>query len=330
MQSFRGFRVHNEGGTVTARYDTLTLDDLDPGNVVIRATHSDVNFKDALAATGKGRIMKRFPMVAGIDVAGRVHSSEDSRFAPGDEVAVVGCGLGEEHDGGYAEFVRVSGDWIVPLPAALSLGESMAIGTAGFTAAMGIHQMEHNGLSPDEGSVLVSGATGGVGSMAINMLSRRGYQVVALSGKRDSETYLRELGATEVLWTDELDMGTRPLEKALWGGAVDNLGGDVLAWLTRTVKPFCSIASIGLASGVKLETTVMPFILRGVNLLGINSSYCPVALRRTVWGRLGSDLKPSKLSAITTREVDFDKLAGVFEDYIARRVIGRTIVKISD
>jgi len=330
MDSFRAFRVHNDDGTITARFDALTLDQLDPGDVVIRATHSDVNFKDALAATGKGRIMKRFPMVAGIDVAGRVHTSEDPRFAPGDQVAVVGCGMGEEHDGGYAELVRVSGDWIVPLPETISLWDSMAIGTAGFTAAMGVHQMEHNGLTPESGPVLVNGATGGVGSIAINMLAGLGYQVVALSGKRGAESYLRDLGASEILWADELDTGSRPLEKALWAGAVDNLGGEVLAWLTRTVMPFGSIASIGLASSFKLQTTVMPFILRGVNLLGINSSYCPVALRRTVWDRLGSDLKPSKLDEIVAREVCFDELPGVFDDFMERRVTGRTVVKIAD
>ncbi len=328
MERFSAYRVHNDAGTIESRFDQLEIDDLAAGDVVIRAAFSDVNYKDALAATGAGKIMKRYPLVAGIDVAGRVAHSDDPRFKPGDEVAVVGCGLGEEHDGGYSQIVRVPGDWVVPLPRGLSLRESMAIGTAGFTAAMGIQQMEHNGLSPGKGPVLVNGATGGVGSLAINMLAALGYHVVALTGKRQSGGYLQELGATEVMWLDELEFGTRPLEKAQWAGAVDSLGGAPLAWLTRTVMPYGSIAAIGLASGFNLNTTVMPFILRGVNLLGINSTYCPMPLRDRVWQRLATDLKPPKLTEIVTRTVTFEGLPQVFDDYIGRRVTGRTVVEI--
>ncbi|HXH03014.1 MAG TPA: oxidoreductase [Candidatus Competibacteraceae bacterium] len=330
MSTYRAYRCHSEDGKVHARFDELPLEAPAAGEVVIRSAWSDINYKDALACTGAGKIMKRFPLTAGIDVAGHVHASADPRFKEGDAVLVVGCGLGEEYDGGYAEYVRAQGDWLVPLPAGLSLREAMAIGTAGFTAALAVVRMEDNGLQPELGPVLVTGATGGVGSLAIDMLAGRGYEVVALSGKRDAEGYLKGLGAARVLWRDELEMGTRPLEKALWAGAVDNLGGAVLAWLTRTVKPFCSIAAIGLAASPELHTTVMPFILRGVSLLGINSSYTPRPLRERAWARLAGDLKPRHLATITNREVPLAALPGVFEDYLRAQVLGRTVVRIGD
>ncbi len=328
--SYRAYRCHSadNGKTVTAQFDQLELAELQPGQVRIRAQWSTINYKDALACTGAGRIMKRFPLTAGIDVAGVVAASADPRFSVGADVLVVGCGLGEEHDGGYADYCTVHGDWIVALPAGLSTREAMAIGTAGFTAAMGIVRMEDNGLAPEQGPVLVNGATGGVGSLAVDMLAGLGYQVTALSGKRSSEDYLKHIGAAQVLWRDELQLGQRPLETALWAGAVDNLGGEALAWLTRTVQPCGSIASIGLAAGHTLNTTVMPFILRGVNLLGINSTYCPVALRERVWTRLAGDLKPRHLDKITSREVSLEQLPGVFGEYLQAQVAGRTVVKI--
>lgn len=330
MQSFRAFRIYEEDGEVKPRLETTELDTLSEGNVVIRAAWSDVNYKDALAATGKGRILKRFPLIGGIDVAGHVSSSGDARFTEGDPVLVAGCGLSEEHDGGYSEYVRVPGDWVVPLPEGLTLRDSMAIGTAGFTAGIAVDRMQHNGQTPDLGAILVNGATGGVGSFAIDMFAGLGYQVTAFTGKRDADDYLKTLGASEICYRGEVEMGTRPLEKTLWGGAVDSVGGDQLGWLTRTVAQGGNIASIGLAGGFKLETTVMPFILRGVNLLGINSVYIGKEIRERVWKRLGKDLRPRHMDAIVTRTVDLDDLPGVFDSYVDGQNTGRTLVKIAD
>ncbi len=329
MASFRAYRLHEQDGESRGRLETIELESLSAGDVVIRAVWSDVNYKDALAGTGKGRIAKRFPLVGGIDVAGHVHASDDARFKEGDAVLVAGCGLSEDHDGGYAEYVRVPGDWVVPLPDGLSLRESMAIGTAGFTAGIAVDRMQHNGQRPDGGPILVNGATGGVGSYAIDMFAGLGYQVTAFTGKHDADGYLKTLGAGDICYRGEVEMGTRPLEKALWGGAVDSVGGDELGWLTRTVKPGGNIASIGLAGGFTLNTTVMPFILRGVNLLGINSVYIPAETRDRVWHRLGTDLRPRHFDDIVTRTVDLDGLADVFDDYVAGKNTGRTLVRIS-
>ena len=330
MESFRAYRIHEQDGGVQGRLESIDLDSLSPGEVVIRAVWSDVNYKDALAGTGKGRILKRFPLVGGIDVAGYVHSSDDSRFSEGDAVLVAGCGMSEDHDGGYAEYTRVPGDWVVALPEGLSLRESMAIGTAGFTAGIAIDRMQHNGQRPDGGPILVNGATGGVGGYAIDMFAGLEFQVTAFTGKHDADDYLRTLGATDICYRGEVEMGTRALEKALWGGAVDSVGGDELGWLTRTVRPCGNIASIGLAGGTSLNTTVMPFILRGVNLLGINSVYIPTDVRDRVWQRLGTDLRPRHFDQIVTRTVDLDALPGVFDDYVTGKNTGRTLVKISE
>jgi acrylyl-CoA reductase (NADPH) len=328
MEPFRAYRVHEEGGKSRGRLETIRLEDLSEGEVVIRAAYSDVNYKDALAATGSAKIMRRLPMVGGIDVAGRVHSSADPRFKEGDEVLVAGANMSEDFDGGYAEYVRVPAQAVVALPPGLSLYESMAVGTAGFTAALAVERMELNGQTPEGGPVLVNGATGGVGSFAIDMLAGRGYEVVAFTGKRESEAYLRRLGASDVKFRDELQMGTRPLERAMWGGAVDNVGGDQLAWLTRTIQPGGSIAAIGLAGGIKLETTVMPFILRGINLLGINSVTIPGEIRDRAWGRVATDLRPRHLDTIVTREVSLEELPAVFAGYMSAEVTGRTVVRI--
>ncbi|HSH42060.1 MAG TPA: oxidoreductase [Arenicellales bacterium] len=330
MSSFKAYRIHNEDGTIEARFEQITLDDLTDGDVVIRSAWSDINFKDALAATGKGKILRKFPLVGGIDVAGRVESSDSAEFSPGEEVLVTGCELSEIRDGGYAEYVRVPAECVVKLPVSLSLFDAMAIGTAGFTAALAVERMEQNGQTPEHGPIVVTGATGGVGSIAIDILSSAGYEVAALTGKPDAAEYLRDLGADQVLLRDDIDLGKRPMERAEWGGAVDNLGGEVLTWLTRTVKPFGNIASIGLAASHELNTTVMPFILRGVSLLGINSVLCAPELRRSVWERLGKDLKPRHLDRIVTRSIDFDDLPGAFDDYTEGRVTGRTVVKIAD
>mgnify|MGYP001813287233 FL=1 len=328
MDYFPAYRIHEREGGVQAGLERLTLDDLAPGEVVIRAHYSGINYKDALAATGRGRILRRFPLVGGVDVAGIVETSTDARFAAGDAVLVTGCGLGEAHDGGYAARVRVPADWVVPLPDGLTLFEVMAIGTAGFTAALALDRMEQNGQQPEAGPLLVTGATGGVGSLAVDLFSGRGYEVVALTGNAGAENYLRELGAASLLDRGDLDMGARPLEKARWGGALDNVGGETLAWLTRTVKPWGSIASIGLAGGSELHTTVMPFILRGVSILGITSTNCPMSRRRRVWQRLASDLRPRHLYSIVEATIGLDGLQAAFERILSGRHRGRTVVRI--
>lgn len=328
MKPFKAFRIHSEGGKVAARFETLALDDLAQGEVVIRVSHSSINYKDALAATGAGKILRRYPLVGGIDLAGVVESSADARFKPGEAVLVTGCGLSETHDGGYAEYARVPGDWVIPMPPGLDAPTAMGIGTAGFTAALAIHRMEQNGQSPEGGPVAVTGASGGVGSIAVDMLAGRGYQVVAVSGKKEAAAYLTALGAGEVLVRGELELGTRALENARFAGAIDSLGGDVLAWLTRCVDFWGNIASIGLAGGPELKTTVMPFILRGVALLGINSSATRREWRLAVWQRIATDLKPRHLARIVTRNIGFDELPAAFPAYLDGRVTGRTVVRI--
>jgi acrylyl-CoA reductase (NADPH) len=328
MKRFEAFRIHSQAGKIVARFEELGLDELSPGDVLIRVTHSGINYKDALAATGAGKILRRYPLVGGIDLAGIVESSGDARFVPGSAVLVTGCGLSETHDGGYAQFARVPGDWVIPMPPGLDAFTAMAVGTAGFTAALAVHRMEQNGQEPAGGPIAVTGASGGVGSLAIDMLSARGYRVVAVSGKAQAIPYLKELGADEVLLREQLDLGTRPLETARFGGAIDNVGGATLTWLTRTVDFWGNIASIGLASGAELSTTVMPFILRGVALLGINSSATRREWRLAVWQRIATDLRPRHLERIVTRTIDFHELPGAFPAYLAAGVTGRTVVRI--
>ena len=328
MESFSAFRIHEDDGAIRAQFEQINIDDLTEGDVVVKTAYSCVNYKDALAATGKGKILRRYPLVGGVDLSGHVVSSGDKRLKEGDAVVVCGAGLSETHDGGYAEYARLPAEFIVKLPQGLSVFQAMAIGTAGFTAAFAVQRMEENHQSPQLGSIAVTGATGGVGSIAIDILSARGYDVVALTGKIEQDEYLRNLGASRILSRHDLDMGSRPLEKIQWGGAVDNVGGDVLSWLTRTVAPGGNIASIGLVGGVKLETTVMPFILRGVSLLGINSVLLSPEVRDAVWQRLADDLRPRHLERIATREIPFAELPEVFDAYIAGEVVGRAVVKI--
>ncbi|MBT8130737.1 MAG: acryloyl-CoA reductase [Gammaproteobacteria bacterium] len=327
-KSFTAFRIHLVNDEIVARFDQINLDDLAAGDVVVRVRHSSVNYKDALAATGEGRILRRYPLVGGIDLAGTVETSADRRFAPGDEVLVTGCGLSETHDGGYAEYARVPGDWVIPMPEGFDSKTAMCVGTAGFTAALAIHRMEHNGLAPDKGPVVVTGASGGVGSLAIDMLAGRDYEVVAISSKSGAREYLMQIGATRVLSPAEIDLGSRPLEKTQWAGAIDNVGGDLLTWLTRTVDYWGSIASIGLAASPQLQTTVLPFILRGVNLLGINSSATPRDVRLDVWRRISGDLRPRNLATMC-ESVELAGLPAVFDKYMKGKVTGRMIVEIA-
>jgi NADPH2:quinone reductase len=325
---FTAFRIHRIDGRITARFDQITLDDLTAGDVVVRVSHSDINYKDALAATGRAAILRRYPLVGGIDLAGEVVSSADPRYEPGQKVLVTGCGLSETFDGGYAEYARLQGDWIIPLPEGFSEHDAMKLGTAGFTAALAIHRMEHNGQAPGKGPIVVTGATGGVGSIAINMLAGRGYEVVAVSGKPEADDYLTALGAAHILRRQQIDLGSKPMEAVQWAGAIDNVGGDLLTWLTRTVDLWGNIASIGLAGSHVLNTTVMPFILRGVNLLGINSSATLRETRLVVWQRIATDLRPTRLDLIAQRTVPFAELPAQFDDYLQGRVTGRTVVRI--
>ena len=328
-ERFKAFRIFNEDGKVASRMVDMALDELDPGEVVIRTAYSSINFKDALAATGTGKIIRRFPCVGGIDGAGIVESSTDAAFKPGDAVICTSYDTGVAHDGGYAERMRVPAAWVVPMPKGMTPFEAMALGTAGFTAGLAVERMEANGLKPANGPVIVSGATGGVGSVAIDILTRLGYRVVALTGKEAEAGYLEEIGAAEVMLRSSLDLAKiRPLGSETWAGAVDNLGGDVLSWMASTVKIGGTIASIGLAATHTFNTTVMPFILRGVTLCGIDSVNCPMPLRRRVWDRLGSDMKPAHLVTMT-RTIGFDALPGAFDAFVKGQVRGRTAVKIA-
>lgn len=327
--TFRALRVYSEAGKHRATIENISVGDLSPGNVVIRVAYSDINYKDALAITGKGKILRGSPRIPGIDLAGYVVSSEDPQYRQGDAVLVTGCNIGEQLDGGYSEYARLPSETLVRLPAGLSLEESMAIGTAGFTAALALKRMVDNHQSTGAGPILVTGATGGVGSIALGIFKSYGFTTVALTSKPEAREYLQTIGADEVLDRQTLTLGTKPLEAAQWGGAVDNLGGDTLAWLTRTVKPWGNIASVGLAQAHTLNTTVMPFLLRGVSVLGIHSVECPRAWRLDLWRRLSTDWKPQGLlDRIVTRTVSLDELIGISEEYMAGQVTGRTLVKI--
>ncbi|MBL6752600.1 MAG: YhdH/YhfP family quinone oxidoreductase [Nevskia sp.] len=326
--SFKALRVHQVEKATQSRLETIRLDDLNPGAVVVKVAYSSLNYKDALAVTGKGRIMRGYPRVAGIDLSGVVESSADPAFKPGDKVLVTGNNIGEALDGGLAEFARLPADALVPLPRGLSLFEAMALGTAGFTAALGLRRMLENHQAPELGPIVVTGPTGGVGSVAIELFSRLGFTVAALTGKAAQADYLRKLGASEIVDRTTLDLGSKPMEAARWGGAVDNLGGDTLTYLTRTVRPWGNIASIGLAQSHVLNTTVMPFILRGVSLLGINSVECPRPWRVAVWDKLAGEWKPQHLAAIAPRVVGLEDVAKVCDELIAGKALGRTVVRI--
>lgn len=327
--SFRAYMIHQEEGKVAARFVDMEEAQLDAGELTIAVGWSSVNYKDALAATGAGRIIRRFPCVGGIDLAGTVIDSKDPRFAPGDEVLATSYDIGVAHHGGYAERARVPADWALKLPVGLTAKEAMSLGTAGFTAGLAVVRMEQNGLKPANGPVIVSGATGGVGSIAIEILARLGYHVVALTGKEHEADYLKGLGAREVMLRQSLDLAKiKPLDKSLWAGAVDNLGGDVLSWMASTMQIGGTLAAVGLAASMNFNTTVAPFILRGVSLLGVDSVNCPMLLRAEVWRRLAGDMKPVHLAELT-RSIGFDELPGIFDDFIQSRVRGRIVVNIA-
>ena len=328
MQTFKAYRTFEQDNVVSSRFVNLALDELDPGDVVIRTKYSTINYKDALSYGGAGKIMRKFPTVAGIDLAGTVESSNDTRWKRGDKVIVTGYDLGVSHDGGYAEYARVPGDWIVRRPESMTAFDAMTLGTAGYTAALAIHLMQHNGLAPDNGPVAVTGATGGVGSVATEILAKLGYHVVAITGKARESEYLRHIGAKEVMLRSSLDFSKiRPLEKATWGGAIDNLGGDMLAWLLATSKIAGTVAAVGLAADMKLNTTVAPFILRGVHLLGTDSANTPMGLRQALWNKLAIDWRPDRVHD-EVRTIDFEELPTHFDAYLKGMARGRTVVRV--
>jgi acrylyl-CoA reductase (NADPH) len=329
MQTFKAYRTFEQDKVVSSRFVDLSLDDLDAGDVVIRTKYSTINYKDALSYGGAGKIMRKFPTVAGIDMAGTVETSNDPRWKRGDKVIVTGYDLGVSHDGGYSEYVRVPADWIVRRPESMTAFDAMTLGTAGFTAALATHLMQLNGLVPDAGPVAVTGATGGVGSVAIEILAKQGYDVVAITGKAREADYLRRIGARDVMLRSSLELGsTRPLEKATWAGAVDNLGGDILSWLLATSKIAGTVAAVGLAADMKLNTTVAPFILRGVRLLGTDSANTPMSLRQTLWNKLAVEWRPDRVHD-EVRTIDFDELPTHFDAYLKGMARGRTVVRVA-
>ncbi len=325
--AFPAFRIHDDDAGYRAGVEAISLDDLNPGEVVVQAAYSSVNYKDALAGTGQGKILRRFPLVGGIDVAGHVVASTDPAFKEGDAVLVTGSGLSETRDGGYARYARLESRWVVALPPGLTLRESMILGTAGFTAALALLRMRENRQVPALGPLAVTGATGGVGSLAIAIFRKAGFEVHAISGKPEHAGYLRSLGASQVLGREALAT-TRAMDTARFGGGLDNVGGPMLASLLAQTAPYGNVASAGLAASPDLHATVMPFIIRGVSLLGVASAGTAREIRDEVWRRLASDWKPDQLDAICTREVGLDELPAVFARMLSGASLGRTVVRL--
>ena len=324
---FDAFRIHDDADGYRSGIERISLDDLSPGEIVIKTAFSSVNYKDALAGTGKGKILRSFPLVGGIDVAGHVVQSSDPAFKEGDAVLVTGSGLSETRDGGYAQYARLESKWVVHLPSGLDLREAMVLGTAGFTAALALLRMVENRQSPAHGPLAVTGATGGVGSLAIDIFTQAGFEVHAISGKADQADYLKSLGATEVLGRAALS-STRPMDSARFGGGLDNVGGPMLAALLAHTEPYGNVATAGLAATHELHTTVMPFIIRGVSLLGVASAGTARDIRDEVWRRLASDWKPAQLTRICTREATLEQLPEVFDAMLAGGSLGRTLVTL--
>lgn len=325
--TFRAFRIHNDDAGYRSGLESIELDALSPGELVIQVAYSSINYKDALAGTGRGRILRRFPLVGGIDVAGYVVQSRDPAFREGDAVLVTGCGQSETRDGGYAEYARLEAEWAIPLPRGLDLRESMILGTAGFTAALALLRMTENRQVPALGPLAVTGASGGVGSLAIDIFSSAGYAVHAISGKPEQADYLRAIGASEVLDRGVLAVD-RPMASARFGGGLDNVGGPMLAGLLAQTESYGNVASAGLAASAELPATVMPFIIRGVSLLGIASAGTARDIRDEVWTRLAGPWKPRHLDRILTHEATLDTLPAVFDRMLAGGALGRTLVRI--
>lgn len=329
-ESFQALVVDKTESSFSVAVNSISLEDLPAGEVVIKVAYSSVNYKDGLASIPNGKILRSYPFIPGIDLSGVVVSSTDDRFQKGQEVIATGYGIGVSHFGGFSEYARIPAAWITPLPEGLTLKEAMIYGTAGLTAALSIQALEDHGLSPDKGKVLVTGATGGVGGSAIAMLGTKGYSVVASSGNAEATDYLKALGAQEVISREEVIGGSnKPLDRQLWQGAVDCVGGDTLAAILSKITYKGSVAASGLTGGTSLPTTVLPFILRGVNLLGIDSVECPAEIRQKVWSRMASDLKPTQLEKLVDREVTLQELPQALEAILQGKTRGRVLVRIS-
>ncbi len=313
--------------TGDARLADLQEDELPEGDVTIRVAYSSLNYKDALAITGKGPVVRKFPMVPGIDLAGTVLESADARWKAGDAVILNGWGVGESHWGGMASRARVKGDWLLALPEAFSLQQAMAIGTAGYTAALCVEALARHGLKPDDGEVLVTGANGGVGSVAILLLAKRGYQVVASTGRLEESDHLKALGASRVIDRETLSQPGKPLTKAQWAGAVDTVGSTTLANVCAGMQYRGVVTACGLAQGMDFPATVAPFILRGVTLVGIDSVYAPVEERKGAWQRLATDLDAERLEAVG-RTIGLDEVIPMASELLAGRVRGRLVVEL--
>ncbi len=324
---FNAYRILEEGEN-KGQILRMHREDLSPGNVVIQVQYSSLNYKDALAVTGHGKILRQFPLNAGIDAAGLVISSTDPRFEKGEPVLVTGCGLGENHDGGYAEVIRVPGDWVVSLPSGLNLREAMIYGTAGFTAGLCVHRLLVNDQTPDKGPLVITGASGGVGSLALAMLSKLGFDVIAVSGKPEAQERLRALGAKDVVKPEDLALGKRPLESVRFGGGIDNVGGELLEGILRHVNLWGNVASVGLTGGHSYQSSVMPFILRGVSILGISSNNCPMTLRREVWQKLAGAWRPAQLDTYIQSELSLEQILGTAQAMLQRKTSGRYLVKL--
>jgi putative YhdH/YhfP family quinone oxidoreductase len=328
MRRFRAFRIHHDDAGHRAGIDTIDTDALSPGEVLIKVAYSSVNYKDALAGSGKGRILRHYPLNGGIDVAGRVVASTDPEFKEGDAVLCTGSGLSETRDGGYAEYARLDARWTIPLPPGLTLRESMILGTAGFTAALALLRMQDNRQTPELGPLAVTGASGGVGQLAIDIFSRAGYTVHAISGKSDHFDFLRELGASECIDRHQLAFSGKPMDSARFGGALDNVGDGMLGGLLPLISPYGNVALCGNAGGIAFDSTVMPFIIRGVSLLGVASAGTARDIREDVWRHLAGAWKPRCLDRIATAEIGLDELPDTFEHMLAGKSFGRTVVRI--
>ena len=328
-ETFKAFRIHNDAEGYRSGIDEISIENLSGGDVVIRGEWSGINFKDALAATGKGKILKSYPLVGGIDVAGEVISSECDRFSPGDKVLVTGCNLSEKRDGGYSQYLRLDSNSVIPLPSGLTTREAMGIGTAGFTAAISLYRMEALGQTPEAGPIVITGASGGVGSFAIDILTSAGYEVHAITGKVEQFDYLEDLGARQCISRHDLHWGQQPLDSVRWAGCIDSVGGDMLAGISGVIDLWGNIAVCGMAGGIGLHTTNLPMILRGVSLIGISSSNTPYDMREILWDRLANQWRPRHLDSIINNEVSLDNLGGAFDLLMKGNALGRTVVNLT-
>ena len=325
---FKCFRIDQADDKIVSGLQSISMDDINPGEITLKTEYSSINYKDALAATGKGKILRSFPLIGGVDVAGEVVESDDPRFDPGDKVIAACSGLSETNDGGYSEYARISSEAAIELPKQMDTRTAMAIGTAGFAAGLAIFKMKLNKQTPEMGPIVVTGATGGVGSIAIDMLSSSGFETTAITRKKTHDEYLKAIGTTNIVCLEEMELGERPLEKAQFGGGIDNVGGDLLSWVLRSIVPEGNVASIGLAADFKLPTNVMPFILRGVNLLGVNSTTLPNAVKQEVWDDIANNMSPQKIDQIVTKEVTLEELPDQFQAFIEGSIVGRVLVKV--